>query len=262
MWPFSPKPLLEPHLADWVFDQADWLLRHHVHAAVFARAQLLPLSAKAFQLPSAGGHERARALFAQVKTFCGVAHTEMTLVERGDSGRFRSARGLAPQPKSGPAGTYRKRNGAIEISYDSSMAPADLVAVFAHEIAHAVLGFGAATPPPGDAEFEELRTDFTAIFMGFGLYLLQFRAGPGPATPEMAHEFRKVYMYYMNAREISFTTALFCEIREVERSLLIRHAPTTTAWAIKRAYADLDRRAQEVSELRVFAKRRAILAES
>jgi hypothetical protein len=262
VWPFKRKPLLDSEMTDWIFEQADWLLRAHRHRAAFASAQLLPLSEKVFPSDGAQGHDLAVRLLAHVLRYGGVSWLNIRLIPRGDSGRYEQAgQPIAIQPKSGPAGTYRRRDGVSEITYDATLlrAPADLIAVLAHEVAHAILGFGASRPSPGDPAFEEMRTDFTAAFLGFGLYLAQFRADGRIASPEAAHEWKKLFMYYMNLREICFATALFCAIREVDCGLVLRRAPGAATPHLKRAFADLAREADRVEALRAAARQAAAI---
>ena len=262
VWPFNRKPLLDSEMTDWMFEQADWLLRAHRHRAAFAAAQFLPLSEKVFPCDGAQGHDLALRLFAHVLLYGRVSWLNIELTPRGDSGRYEQVgQPIAVQPKSGPAGTYRHGDGVSEISYDTTLlrAPADLIAVLAHEVAHAILGFGASRTPPGDPAFEEMRTDFTAIFLGFGLYLAQFRADGRVASPEAAHEWKKLYMYYMNLREICFATALFSAVREVDAGLVLRRAPGAATPHLKRAFADLAREADRIEALRAAAKAAAAM---
>ena len=260
VWPFRSKPLLEPDMTEWMFEQADWLLTAHRHRRAFAKAQLLPLSEKVFPSNGAKGHALAERYFAQVLHYASASFLHLHLAPSVDSGRYKwDGSRYFVQPKSGAAGTYWRREGAI--TYDSSLLdiPADLIAVLAHETAHAILDLGAAQPPPGDPAFDEMRTDFTAAFLGFGFYLAQFRADHRVPSPEIAHEYKKLYMYYMNLHELCFATALFCAVRGVEAKLALRGAPGAAAPHLKRAFADLDRHADRVALLRGAADRVAAL---
>jgi hypothetical protein len=260
MWPFRSKPLLDADMMDWMFDQAEWLFTTHRHRAGFAKAQLLPLSEKAFPSEGARGHALAERMLAHVLRYVGAPSLQVQLVANRQSARYnQDGLGLRVQPKSIAAGTYRRAAFdwlACEITYDASLLaiPADLIAVLAHEVAHAVLDFGAGRPPPGDRDFEEMRTDFTAIFLGFGFYLAQFRADGRISSPEAAREWKKLFMYYMNLREICFATALFCVVRGVDRKLALRRAPGAATPHLKRAFADLAREPERIGALRAAAE--------
>ncbi len=253
MWPFRSKSLLDPEVTDWMFEQAEWLLVAHSHRA---KVQLLPLSEKVFPANGARGHALARRYFAQVLGYAGASSLQLRLEPSADSGRYQwDGSRYAVQQKSSAAGRYWR--GDRTVAYDAALleVPADLIAVLAHEASHAILDLGAARPPPGDPAFEELRTDFAAVFLGFGFYLAQFRADTRVSSPEAAREFRKLYMYYMNLRELCFATALFCLVRDVERKLALRRAPAAAAPLMKRAFADLAREPGRLEALRRAAKR-------
>jgi len=199
----------------------------------------------------------AERLLAHVLRYAGAPSLQVELIATNESARY-NARGLGPQvaPKSTAAGTYRRGAHANEITYDASLLdiPADLIAVLAHEVSHAILDFGWSRPPPGDHAFNEMRTDFTATFLGFGFYLAQFRADTRIPSADIAHEWKKLYMYYMNLREICFATALFATMRDVDSRLVLRRAPGAAAPYLKRAFADLARETDRVDALRIAAR--------
>lgn len=258
MWPFRRKPLLDPEMSEWMFDQAQWLLTAHAHRRAFANAQLLPLSEKVFPASGPRDHRYAERMLEHVLRYAGQPdlHIELTPSSAGE--RFRTTgQGLSIQPKATAAGTYRAGTFKDEITYDVGLLkiPADLIAVLAHEVSHAILDMRSARPPPGDSSFEELRTDFTACFLGFGFYLAQFRADTRVPTPEAAREWKRLYMYYMNLREISFVTALFCVVRDVDPKLVLRNAPGAAEGHIKRAFADIAGEPVRVAALREAAAR-------
>ena len=260
MWPFRRKPLLEAAMTDWMFEQAEWLLTAHRHRAAFAKAQLLPLSEKAFPSEGARGHALAKCMLEHVLRYAGAPLLQVRLIASAESARYnQDGPLLRVQPKATAAGTYRRGAQSCEITYDTALLaiPADLIAVLAHEVAHAVLDFGVGLPPPGDPAFEEMRTDFTAVFLGFGFYLAQFRADGRIASPEAAHEWKRLFMYYMNLREICFATALFSVVRGVDAKLVLRRAPGAATPHLKRAFADLAREPDRIDALRTAAQQAA-----
>jgi hypothetical protein len=196
-------------------------------------------------------------MLAHVLRYAGAPGLAVQLRPSGASGRYeQGAAGLRVAPKATAAGTYRRGARGREITYDAALlaVPADLIAVLAHEVAHAILGFGADSWPPGDPAFEEMRTDFTAAFLGFGLFLAQFRAETRVASAEIAHEWKKLFMYYMTLREICFATALFSAVRDIAPRLILPRAPAAAAPHLKRAFADLARESERVEALRLAAR--------
>ena len=256
MWPFRRKPLLEPEMAEWMFEQAEWLLTAHAHRAAFASASMLPLAEKVFPASGPRDHAFAEQIFAQVLDYAGADHLSIRLSPSDEGGRYRqSGAGPAVKPQATAAGRYWSSDREIEIEYDVSLltVTADLVAVLAHEVAHAVLDLGAKRPPPGDSEFEEMRTDFTACFLGFGLYLAQYRGDRRIDSKETADAFKSLYIYYMNLPELCFSTALFCAVREVDKDLVLRGAPWAAVSPLKRAFADIEAEPARLQQLRAAA---------
>lgn len=240
MWPFRRKTVLDPEMMTWMFGQAEWLLTAHAHRPAFATAQLLPLSERLFPVTGLAGHALAEDIFARVRYFAGVSDLAMALEPLGSSGRYNDSQ---VQQQMTAAGLYQADMNGITIHYDTALLAnrADLVAVLAHEVAHAVLDLGARRPPPGDEAFEEMRTDFTAAFLGFGFYLMQFRADSRVSTPELAHAWKNYYAYYMNLPELCFATALFCIVRGIDKHKILSGAPSSNASLLKRCFQDLER---------------------
>lgn len=252
MWPFTRKPIVEPEMADWMFDHAEWLLSCHSRSNSFAKAQLLPISDKVFPQNGLEGHDLAAHLMDRVLGYMDMSALRVNLLADDSNALFRdTGNGFRLQPKANAAGSYRVGYG-IEITYDTDLLkrPADLVAVLAHEASHAVLDLGASLPPPSDSDFDELLTDFTSVFFGFGLFQIAFRQPMNPQTLEIADEWRKLYAYYMNRAEGCFATALFCAVHGVEPKLAVRGCDMDARGDLKRAFADLEPHRTRIADIR------------
>lgn len=255
IWPFRRKFLLDEETRDWMFEHAHWLLVHHAHRSALASTRLLPLSERLFPLDDLGGHGAATRLLQHVKGYAFVDHLRVTLKADPTSGRFdQSGAGHVPQPRMTAAGTYRFTGFNTEITYDKRLVdrPAELIAVLAHEISHAVLAFGSDRPAPSEAD--EMLTDLTAVFLGFGFYLMVFRYETKVASPEVARAWQAYFSEYMNLREICFATALFAVLKGDEPAATLRHAGTVVGpdarAHLKSAFADLQHEGQRVEALR------------
>ena len=255
IWPFRRKPLLDPETSDWMFEHVEWLLTHHAHRSAFASTRLLPLSERHFPIDDLGGHGAAQRLLEHVKAYAFVDHLNVTLRADPTSGRFdQGGAGHMPQPRMTAAGTYRFTGYNTEITYDKRLVerPAELIAILAHEISHAVLDFGSDRPAPSEAD--EMLTDLSAIFLGFGFYLMVFRYETRVASPEVAREWATYFSEYMSLREICFATALYALLKSADKATTLSHAgavvgPDARAH-LKRAFADLERDSARVEALR------------
>ena len=256
MWPFSRNPVVEPEMAEWMLDHAEWLLTAHSHSRAFAAAQLLPVSDRVFPKDGLEGHALAQHLFAKVLAYTRMSSMNVMLVPDEQNSRFRNRTGniFHVQPKSGAAGTYRHGEQA-EITYDTELLerPESLITVLAHEVAHAVLHLEAASPPPSETDFNELLTDFTKVFLGFGLYHIVHRRPINAYSLEIANEYRDLYVYYMNRSEGCFATALFCVIHDVDSKLAVRGCIMEARATLKRAFADLEPHRSRIAEIRADA---------
>lgn len=255
MWPFRRRPLLDPEVVDWIFEHAHWLLVHHAHRSAFAGSRLLPLSERVFPTDDLGGHGVAQRLLDHVKAYAFVEDLSVTLRADPTSGRFdRHGTAYAPEPRMTAAGTYRFTGFDTEITYDRGLVerPAELIAVLAHEIAHAVLARGSDRAAPSEAD--EMLTDLTAIFLGFGFYLALFRYETRIASPEVAKAWQTYFADYMNLREICFATALHAVLKGADQATALRHAGDLIGpdarTHLKRAFADLARESARVDALR------------
>lgn len=255
IWLFRRKPLLDQETSDWMFEHVQWLLAHHAHRSAFASTRLLPLSERHFPIDDLGGHGAAQRLLEHVKTYAFVDHLSVTLRVDPTSGRFdQGGAGHVPQPRMTAAGTYRFTGYNTEITYDPRLVerPAELIAVLAHEISHAVLDFGASQSAPSEAD--EMLTDLTAIFLGFGFYLMVFRYETRIASPEVAQAWATYFSDYMSLREICFATALFAVLKGADKATTLSHAgsvvgPDARAH-LKRAFRDLEGESARIEALR------------
>ena len=257
MWPFRAKPLLDDDVVDWMIDHVHWLMSRQAHRAAYASAGPLPISDRIFPFDPRGGHDAAERLLLLVMQRMGVEGLPVVLEADASSGRYDPGLGgHRPVPRVTAAGTYRSIRDRIVITYDTTLLhrPAELVAVLAHEVSHAILDLGAETPPPSDAE--EMLTDLSATFLGFGFYLMLFRYDTAIESPDVAREWRGYFEEYMSLRELCFATAMHSDLSGVERSIALRHAAGAVGPDahphMKRAFADLDRMPSRLAPLRAL----------
>ncbi len=118
------------------------------------------------------GHDRALAVFMRVKDLMGLSDWKCDLVAQEHSnaqiGEFLVLRSASPA-----AGTYRGDDEGVLITYDPGIlgSPFNLIATFAHELAHYLLHTVAEQPPGADVEpkLEELATELAVAYSGFAV---------------------------------------------------------------------------------------------
>ncbi len=169
---FGRKRFLDAEVEDWHLECWAWLLRN-LGGAEDLRAQPLVLPTAAF-FPKieASGHDRAEAVFARVRRLMKLDNWPCTLVPRDDTsaqvGELLILRSANPV-----AGTFQTDDGEVIITYDPRILdrPFNVIATFAHELAHYVLHSVEEMPPGADAEpqIEELATELAVAYFGFGV---------------------------------------------------------------------------------------------
>lgn len=158
---------------EWLVACFAWLAREFEGLDRLQKTVLVLPDDAHFPVSTAKGHARALELFEQVK-----AHAEMTewpcsLIAGATEREARVSAGLALRHTSTPPlGTFGYAGGRYIITYNPSLLiqPENLVATFAHELAHYLI-HNAATRPPGGPELEEHATDMGAVFLGFGVFM-------------------------------------------------------------------------------------------
>ena len=175
---FSPRSPIDADELEWLFAVAQWLIVNRVVAEPGADPLITPAS-KFFPTSPFSGNARASELFDQTLTLAGMTDRECAL-EPGEAPRSPALGGAMQQSwqDNTAAGTFQHVRDAGTgrvvplIRYNPALLtdPVSLVATFAHELAHVRL-HELRGLPPGGRDLEELATDFTAVFMGFGIFL-------------------------------------------------------------------------------------------
>jgi hypothetical protein len=172
---FKPKCPVDAEEWEWLLAGFKWLAREFPEREA-ARRLALP-TGEFFPVSRAQGEAAAAHAMDCVKAIAGIADwpVELIAVRRRQTGAVNAVAAL--QDEKGAAGTFRLARTPeglpfAEICYtlDQLENRSALVATFAHEIAHYVLHMS-RTPFPGGEELEELFTDLTAVWLGFGIFL-------------------------------------------------------------------------------------------
>ncbi len=212
MWPFKRSTLLDADTMQWHVDNACWLIRH-IAATPVGRDSRLVLPSKGFFVADGQGHAFAQAIFDQVKTYAGMDEWPVDLVS--DVETYEPERGDLIQAASRrtPLGLFmRGQENGVQIAYAPKLlkVPGNLIATFAHELAHYVIHTIPSDLPCAEDE-EEFLTDETACLMGFGVFMAnsavtfeQWR-NDGAGT----QGWRRQRRGYLPEADLIFATALF-----------------------------------------------------
>ena len=179
---FRPTCPCDPAAKRWVEDRVHWLSRQFGLHILLERPVILPTD-EFFPDPFDGSPKAVRRMFHRVCSYMEVdpEAVEVKLFTDRTPGSFAAidpGRGFAAGTWQGGEGPWQK--GVIRIERTALDQPADLIGTMAHERAHQrLLGEGRADP---DAFDNELLTDLTAVYHGFGAFLAN---NPRKSTGEL-----------------------------------------------------------------------------
>lgn len=242
MW-WGSKRFLDAEVETWHIECWAWLIRHLGGLAHVRRAPLVLPTAEFFPRPPGEGSEVAEAIFARVQGLMGLNEWPCTLVERVRTNvQVGEYLVLQPEGKS-IAGTFQDDGNAAVITYDPDLVkrPYNLIATFAHELAHYVLHAIPDPPPGADLEpmMEELATELAVAYFGFGLM-----AANGAFEFHQFHEVGRQGWQggswgYFSEDGWCFALAVFLALRGETSELAKRHLKPHLSRKLDRAIARL-----------------------
>ena len=173
---FRPKPPVDAEEWEWQLAAFKWLEREYPELAE-ARILATP-DGECFPDPTCKGEQRGSELFDQIKDIAGIADWPTRLIAVDTPKRGGAVNSVAAiQSSKAACGTFQLQKtpegvwiGEVRYTIDQLADEQALVATFAHEAAHFLLAF-AQNPLPGGDDIEELLTDLTAVWLGFGTFL-------------------------------------------------------------------------------------------
>ncbi|HKI36366.1 MAG TPA: hypothetical protein VKA46_31200 [Gemmataceae bacterium] len=180
---FRPTCPCDPAAKPWVEDRLRWLTGQFGLHVLLERPVILPTE-EYFPDPWDGSPKAAQAMFRRVCEYMGVEPDALELqffdAKPTSLHALDPSLGIAAGTWSGAEQPWER--GVIRIEKGGLDRPADLVGVMAHELAHQrLLGERRAD---ADAFDNELLTDLTAVFHGFGVFLAN---NPRKSTGQLSH---------------------------------------------------------------------------
>ena len=218
MWPFKRQPLLTADVMRWHVTNMCWLLRNLANTPMFTDTRLILPAPGFFDSGDEDGHAKAQLIFAAVKSYAGMGDWPVKLVS--DVAVYEPHGNLVQAPSQNtPLGLFiRDHEHGVRIAYAPRLlkTPVNLIATFAHELAHYLVKSIEDTLPC-DPDEEEFLTDQTACFMGFGAFLansaFQFEQWRDAGAGTQGWQTRR--NGYLPENELIFDLALFLTIKEL-----------------------------------------------
>lgn len=218
-WLSGPKPLISQEEEEWQLACFAWLLRGTGGFGRFRHAvAVLPTDTffpqKGLQYPAL-----QEAIFAQIKSHAGMHDWPCTLEAEGDPTAFISGKAPLNDLPGTPAGTFHRTAAGVVISYNPRLSsdPMALVATLAHELSHFLVS-EISEPPPGGGGNLEFATDMAAVFLGFGVFLLNSSFSYSRTTRH--HISRR--LGYLSEPQLLNALAIFTQLLHCERAPIFR----------------------------------------
>jgi hypothetical protein len=173
-WLTGVKPLIPEDELDWQLACFEWLLKGTGGFGRFRHSVTVLPTDNFFPQKGLRFPALQEAMFAQIKIHAGMHRWPCRIaIQEADPTPFVSAQVFVKNMPQSPAGTFRRSETDVVITYNPALLsnPIAFVATLAHELAHFVVS-EIPEPPPGGSENLEFATDMAAVFLGFGVFLL------------------------------------------------------------------------------------------
>jgi hypothetical protein len=237
---FSPTCPCDPAAKKWVEDRLAWLSRQFGLHVLLERPVILP-TAEFFPDPWDGSLKAVRGMFHRV---CRYMDVDPNVVELKLYTDTTPNSVVAIDPTRGfAAGTWQAGDGPwqpglVRIERSTLDRPSDVVGTMAHELAHQrLLGERRADP---DAHDNDLLTDLTAVFFGFGVFLAN---NPRKSTGELSYwpGTRLHKPEYLSEPMLGYALAHLAWFRDEQRPAWAKHLRWAPRAVFKQGLRFLDR---------------------
>ena len=216
---FKTKPLLSETDREFQVETFRWLLRNFGGKDFYEDTVLVLPTKEYFPDKVDSEDEAVKATFARVKEYAGMQEWQCILERQEDNidPRVNEYMQVENTPVA-PLGTFSANdNNEIIITYNPAIVanPTNLVATFAHELAHYLTG-GCKEPPPGGWDNWEFATDLAAVFMGFGIFMANSAFSFRQFQSASAMGWQAQRNGYLSEVEYAYALAIFCKLKNLD----------------------------------------------
>lgn len=235
---FRSKPILSSDDTEFQIATFKWLLKNFGGKDFYEDTNLVLPTREYFPTKIASPNEVAIETFNAVKKYAGMEEWSCKLEAQEEDVATRVAPTLSIQnaPQS-PLGTFEaKENDNIVITYNPEIVrkPTQLVATFAHELAHYLTGSGLEEPPGGWGNWE-FATDIAATFLGFGVFMANSAFNFQQFTDVDSHGWQYNRSGYLSESEHVFALAIFMGLQSRPLESALPHLKPNLRKLLKKA---------------------------
>lgn len=212
---FGTRRFLDEDDEAWQIETWQWMLREFGGTADLRRSPFVLPTREFFPPGPDTGRARAEHVFQTVKKLARMEDWPCELIDQPRRAELRVADLGSLKPiTSPPGGTFLIRDGVAQISYDPSdlEKPINLIATFAHELAHYRLS-RVPSEPPGGHDLHEFATDLCAVYLGFGVFAANSAFNFKQANEFSGSSWQYQRSGYLSQRALVFALAIFLKLR-------------------------------------------------
>ena len=244
MWnPFKSKPLLSEEDEVFLVETFRWLLTHFGGPHFYESTQLILPTEEYFPVKVSTPEEAVKNTFEQVKKYAGLEKWPCILQQQEEDPNLVIAETLIVQnAEQNPHGTFSvNEQGEAIITYNSKLAkhPTQMVATFAHELAH-YLTSTASEPPPGGWDNWEFATDITATFLGFGIFQANSVFNFQQYSSAGMQGWQTTGGGYLSEAEHSYALSMFLMLKNIQPEVAYPHCDGNIKAFTKKALVELN----------------------
>lgn len=243
MWHFfKSKPLLSEEDAYFQIECYKWLLRHFGGDAFYQDTLLVRPTTDFFPTKVDSEQAAAEATFESVKKYAGLTTWPCRLLAQETDPNLLVAPTIQiQQVAQSPLGTFSAdEHNEVIITYNPKIVsnPTQMVATFAHELAH-YLTATAPEPPPGGWENWEFATDIATVFLGFGIFVANAAFHFQQYTTVDSQGWQVSGGGYLSATEYSYALAIFLSLQQIPYEQAYVHCSPNIKHYLKQAKREL-----------------------
>ncbi len=235
---FRKKPVLSFEDTEFQVATFKWLLRNFGGKDFFENTKLILPTREYFPSKLDSEDEAALQTFETVKKYAGMEDWPCRLEKQEEDVDARVAPTVAVQnAPSGPLGTFQaKEESEIVITYNPDVVrnPTQLVATYAHELAHYLTGCG-QEPPPGGWDNWEFATDIAATFLGFGVFMANSAFNFQQYSDVDSQGWKFSRSGYLSEAEHVFALAIFFALHDMQVDSALPHLKPSLKKLLKRS---------------------------
>jgi hypothetical protein len=246
---FKPKLAISDDEFEWMLACTKWFALEFEGMERLRQTPLVRSHPDFFPPSSTKGKARALEIFEQVKAHADMIEWQCDLLEGESDPDPHVATGIVLQRQgpSAPAGTFGALDGRATVTYDPIQlnAPHDLVATFAHELAHYLM-HSASSRPPGGEVLEEHATDLCAVLLGFGAFSANSAATFEQFQTQSEQGWQMRRMGYLSELALVTAYALFVLLTNADKNSAMLELKTYLHAPFRKALSAIVLRAPDI----------------